>query len=207
MTTKRPAATPAQREIIIGGAASALGTATAVITGMLGDLKGTVEDLGLKIDEKTKTLADLNVQYTEKERQLTVQLDLNMKEKGLKAATEILAFNQMTGIPTAELDKLRNDHAALQRDYKAEVEKVTAGIRADEKGKWEQEKKLLEAQHAQSQAENTATINANKTTIAGLEAQVKMLIEQLNEERKAGIERAKAGAIGAINVGDQANRR
>lgn len=199
--------TPAQREIVIGAGAKALQVAGQTLTLLLADLNETVNELGLKIDERAAGLAGLEDLFRERERQSQINMNLNLQEKGLAAANELLGKQNKVSIDQNELNALREENKRLQANYKDDLTKATTAITNELSTKWENERKLLIATHEKDEADNKAKITAQGTQINMLENQVKMLAEQLNAEREAGVKRAQAGAIGAINVGGEQNRR
>lgn len=203
---KQPATTPAGVEQVIGAAAADLKRgldAFAAVSAGIAGLGQQADAFVIQVNNRRAELEGLEVSFTEKERQLTVQMGLNLKEKGLTACTEMLQQLNKTIISTDELGTLRTNYQSLQASFKDDLQKA---IGAASNVLTEQHKNaiaLKDAQQRQEQAENTATIKAQTQQITSLEAQVKMLTEQLNEERKAGVQRAQANVAPVVNVGNQ----
>lgn len=199
--------TPAQREVVVGAAARMLDTAGKSVQNLLNGLNDTVDELGLKIDQKTAQLQDLNNQYVEKERQAAIDMQQSLQARGLKAANELLGTYGMTSIRTEELAATRNELTTLKGSFKDDLVRATGAAANEAKLKWEGEKALLIAQNEKAAAEDKFALKGANDKIDMLEKQAEMLTKQLDDERKAGIERAKASSIGAVNVGGPANNR
>ena len=80
------------------------------------------------------------------------------------------------------------------------MKKEVASIVATLKTQYENEIKLIHSENKAIAAENAAKIGTLATQNKFLEEQVTKLYLQLDAERAAGIERAKAGSVGSINV-------
>lgn len=203
MADPKKVATPAQREVVIGAAAKALETAAVTVKELLDNLRGNVADLGLKIEEKQLSLNGLEQQYAEKDRQAQVNLALNIQEKGLVAAEEVLGKQNKVSIDKMELTGLKAEVNKLKADYTKDLQSATEIVVKQEKAKWDNEKALLQAQHKQEQAENTAAIKGAELQVKMLADQAAMLTKQLNDERDAGVRRMAGIAAPVVNVGNQ----
>lgn len=191
-------------EIVMGKAAQDLNKAVAEAmkaTEGLGALVSHSEELTLTISNQEAKIEELDIQFAEKERQLQLDLDLKMKGNAEATVQAYLASNKQRSISLQEhqemVDKIAGAEALLTKTVAAE----TAKVRNEETSRFNNEKKLLEAQHAATEAKNNAAISVMEEKVKFLEQQNAQLIDQINEERKASIERAKAGSIGNINLG------
>lgn len=201
--TTTPAKKSATTELVLGQAAqnitkavTELNTATASVN-KLGEL---VEGLSLQVANKEEAIVALDVQYAEKERQLQVTLDVNFKEN-----TDRVVSAYLTEVGKVAI--LKSDYASLQKELtdtkagaEAETKKQVAIVAGTLKSQHENDVKLLQSENQNKTIENTATIKVLTEKNAFLEQQVTLLYNQLNAERAAGIERAKAGSVGSINV-------
>ncbi len=80
------------------------------------------------------------------------------------------------------------------------MKKEVATVAATLKSQYENEIKLIHSENKAIAAENAAKIGTLATQNEFLQEQVTKLYAQLDAERSAGIERAKAGSVGSINV-------
>lgn len=174
-----------------------------VVVNNLNNLSATSEDLSDAIASKEERIKSLDGEYAEKRRSHNVEFELKVKEDGLKVAENILASQSLVAVPKHELEGLRKDFTDLQTGFddkvKAEVGKATGIV----KSHFESTQKLLEAQFQTKEAENIASIKSLNVQVIDLKNQVEMWKAQLNDERKASVDRAKAGQIGTLNVGSQ----
>jgi len=188
----------------IAKAAAELKKGTASITEAVAAIEGLgekVDNLALEIKAKEDRNALLDVEFENKQRQLNIDLDLNVKENTSKVVDAYLAEIKHTSVPTDTYNKLNNDLKKLQNEYNNEVaaEVNKAGVAA--RHEWEQEKRLLDAQHNQKEAQNIAKIDGLTFQNTQLQLQVEMLVKQLDAERAAGVQRAQANVAPIVNVG------
>lgn len=193
-------------EAIIGSGASALNTAVNALAKAVVELQKLPEEsdrLTLLIADKEAKLEELVVQFDEKKRSLLVDLDLSMKEN-TKALVE--GHLQALGFIAVEQSAYSNLHTELQllKDQKdREVAKEVAIATNAMKAKHDADLRVLHAEFGQKEATNTATIQSLSQQLALVKQQNDELFKQLNAERQAGTDRAKANAVGAINVSSQ----
>jgi molecular chaperone GrpE (heat shock protein) len=67
--------------------------------------------------------------------------------------------------------------------------------------------KVKEFEFNAKEAENKATINSLQAQLQAAKAEAANYVQQLNLERTASIERAKASSVGHINIGTPTNSR
>lgn len=191
-------------EVILGQGAQLINRAVGDLRGaaalILDNMEAKAEELTLQITNKTAEIEGLEAEYKEKLRQKNVDLDIQFKQDSNKVVTDFLTSNGQVAISKAELQALKAELETTKANAAKEADKAVAIVSSKLKSDHEAATKLAEAEHRASNIENTskiATLEGQKTF---LESQVTKLYEQLDAERDASIERAKAGAVGAINV-------
>jgi hypothetical protein len=190
-------------EIVLGQAAQQIAKGVSELKSAsetIAQLVQASEDLSLQVANKETAIADLDIQFTEKARQKEVELELNFKANSERVVNEFLAANGKTSISKADLANIQKELADTKANADAETKKAVAAATASLKAQYESEIKLMQSENKAVGAENTAKLNAlvDKNTL--LESQVTKLYQQLDAERAASIERAKAGSVGSINV-------
>lgn len=202
-TTKKASAST---EIVLGQAAQQIAKAVSELntaTSTVGKLVSQAEELTLQVANKESQIADLEVQYAEKARQAEVEFDLNVKANAERVVTDWLRTNGKVSISSEELSSLQKELADTKANTEAEVKKQVAQATATLKSHYENEIRLIHSENKAIAAENAAKIGTLATQNKFLEEQVTKLYLQLDAERAAGIERAKAGSVGTINVSGQ----
>ncbi len=198
-TSKKSAST----EIVLGQAAQNIVKAVSELnsaTEAVNKLSSMGEELTLLVANKEEAIAALDVQFAEKARQLEVDLDLSFKANTERVVNEFLKANGKVSILSTELNALNKELAETKANADAETKKQVAIVASTMKSQHENEIKLLHSENNNKTIENTAKIGALTEKNTFLEGQVTKLYLQLDAERNAGIERAKAGSVGSINV-------
>lgn len=210
-TAKEAGKVPAKKssvttEVVMGKAAQDLHKAVAEAMKATEGLKTMVEEsenLALKIANQESRIEELDIIFSEKERQLVLDLELKMKGRTEETVQAYLSSNNQRSISIEEFNqmeaKIKDADANLVKTVSAE----TAKVRNEESSRFNNELKLKEAQFAANEAKNNASISVLEGKVEFLEAQNRQLLDQINAERQASIERARAGAIGTLNVGSQ----
>jgi hypothetical protein len=201
-TTKKATAST---ELVLGQAAQQITKAVTELnlaTSTIGKLSAQAEELTLQVANKEDAIAALEVAFAEKERQLNVDLDLSFKSNTDRVVSEFLRSTGKVSISSEELQSLRQDLAETKANADAETKRQVAQATASVKSDYENMIKLLHSENKAVAAENAAKIGTLATQNKFLEEQVVKLYGQLDSERTAGIERAKAGSVGQINIGD-----
>lgn len=183
-------------------AVAELGSATATIE----KLSEKAEELTLLVANKEDNLVALDVEFAEKERQLKVDLDLSFKANTEKVVTDYLTSIKQVAISDSELKSLRSELETVKTGAEAQIKKELAVQAATLKSQYENEIKLIHSENKAIAAENAAKLGSLTTQNEFLEEQVTKLYGQLDAERTAGTERAKAGSIGNITVGETGKR-
>lgn len=201
-TTKK---TSVSSEVVFGQAAqqinkavNELNNATKTVT----QLVGQIDDLTLQVSNKEAQIAELSVQYAEKARQAEVEFELNMKANSERIVSEYLRANGKEAILSSELKALRQELETVKANTEAETKRQVAEVTNMLKSQFENDLRFIQSENKAVAAENASKIGVLAEKNKFLEEQVTKLYTQLDAERAAGIERAKAGSIGNITVGD-----
>jgi benzoyl-CoA reductase/2-hydroxyglutaryl-CoA dehydratase subunit BcrC/BadD/HgdB len=123
-----------------------------------------------------------------------------MKSSAERLVNEYLTSNGYVSISANELNSLRSELEQTKSTTEAQIKKEVATVASTLKSQYENEIKLIQSENKAISAENAAKIGTLATQNKFLEDQVTKLYLQLDAERAAGIERAKAGSVGSINV-------
>ena len=197
-------------ELVMGKAAVSLQKAVSdamKVAETLTELSGASEDLALTISNQENRVEELNTIFAEKERQLQLDLDLKMRANAEEVVAKHLAAKGHRAVPNDEFIQrertISEAATVLENTVRTEVGKAEGMA----KSKFEGERRLMESEYKAKEAGNVAEIDNLKKENVFLTGQVQSWKNQLDEERKASIERAKAGSIGTLNVGDPAGRR
>lgn len=201
-TTKK---TSVSSEVVFGQAAqqinkavNELNNATKTVT----QLVGQIDELTLQVSNKEAQIAELSVQYAEKARQASVELELNMKSNAEKVVTEYLRENGKEVILSSELKALRQELETVKANAETETKRQVGEVTNMLKSQFENDLRFIQSENKAIAAENASKIGVLAEKNKFLEEQVTKLYTQLDAERAAGIERAKAGSIGNITVGE-----
>ena len=89
----------------------------------------------------------------------------------------------------------------VKNNAETETKKQVAAATTALKNQYENDIKLLHSENKAVAAENASKNKFLDSQVTTLQEQVNTLYGQLNSERNAGIERAKASSIGNLNVG------
>jgi len=193
-------------EIVLGQAAQQITKAVAELnsaTSSINQLTDKAEELTLLVANKEDAIKALEVEFTEKERQLKVDLDLSFKANTERVVNEYLGSVNQVSISSTELKTLRADLEDAKTNVEAQIKREIGSVASTLKTQYENEIKLIHSENKAIAAENAAKIGTLATQNKFLEEQVTKLYLQLDAERAAGIERAKAGSVGSINVSGQ----
>jgi chromosome segregation ATPase len=206
-TTKRATATT---ELVLGQAAQQITKAVSELssaTATINKLVAQSEELTLLVANKEASISELSTQYSEKERQLNVELDLSFKANTENVVNEYLKSTGKVSISNIELTTLRKDLEESRANVAKETEKAVSDATSAVKSNFENAIKLLQSENKAVAAQNEAKLGSLESQNKFLEDQVTKLYKQLDSEREAGTERAKAGSVGSINVGDSSRNK
>lgn len=193
----------ASTEFILGQAAQHITKAvselnTAVET--VRTLTSQSEELTLHVASKEAQIAELDIQYAEKARQADVDLDLSMKANTERVVNAYLSSTGKVAVTSADWSGLQKELSDVRSNADAETKKAVAQATSALKNQYENDIKLLHSENKAVAAENASKIGVLAEKNKFLEEQVTKLYSQLDAERHASIERAKAGSVGSINV-------
>jgi len=203
--TKTTKSSSKTTEMVLGQAAQQITKAVAELNSAVNtvnQLKSEAEELTLLVANKEEEIASLETTYAEKSRQSAVEFELNMKANAEKVVTEVLRASGKEAISSTELKALRQELDSVKANADANTKSQVAEVAASLKAQFENDLRFMQSENKAVAAENASRIGVLNEKNSFLESQVAKLYEQLNAERSASIERAKAGAIGNINVGD-----
>jgi hypothetical protein len=204
--TTRSRKASASTELVLGQAAQQITKAVNELnnaTTSINKLSEQAEELTLLVANKEEAIKELEVEFTEKERQLKVDLDLSFRSNTEKVVTEFLTSTNKVSISSSELSTLRTDLETIKSNREQDIKREVSSVVSTLKTQYENEIKLIHSENKAVAAENAAKIGTLATQNRFLEEQVTKLYSQLDAERSAGIERAKAGSVGSINVSGQ----
>ncbi len=206
ITAKKTSATT---ELVLGQAAQNITKAVAELktaTESVNKLGALGEELTLLVANKEAEIEALDVQYAEKARQAGVDLELSMKANTEKVVVEWLKSTGKVAILSNDLTSLQKELTETKAGAEADTKKQVAQVAGTLKAQYENDIRFIQSENKAIAAENASKIGVAAEQNKFLEAQVTKLYLQLDAERAAGIERAKAGSVGSINVGDS-NRK
>jgi hypothetical protein len=147
------------------------------------------------ITEKTAEIQGLEAQFSEKERIGKLDVDLKLRQYGVTAATQMLGSDYAV-LPRATYDELQKKVQEAESTTKKEIAVAVSSVKSEYELKLKEQS--LTAQTAS--AKDKAELESMKTQIAYYERTIASLNQMIEAERQASIERAKAGAIGTLNL-------
>jgi len=191
-------------EVIIGQSAVALKKVVGDITAAVGlitdDLVEKAENLSAQIADKEAKIVDLDVEFAEKRRQAEVSLDIALQSNADAKVTSILTSQGKIAVSRVDFDSLNNTLSSLKDKFDSEVRKAEQTAFGIAKKELEQSLKNKDLEFAAKKAQNEAELSQKDAQIKFLNEQVTMWKSALDSERTAGVERAKASSIGAVNI-------
>lgn len=193
-----------ETEQVIGAAAASFNKAATNLQDAIKSIAGLVENsenLSREIAAKQSDIAQLSSDYTVKSRQAEIDFNLSLQETKDKTVTEYLKSVGKEAVESAAYKALQTDLAKSISERDTEVKRAVSIENSRLTRDFASEKALLESQFQTSTVKQVAQIEALQKENAALQKQVEQLFAQINAERAAGIERAKASAIGSVNVG------
>lgn len=170
-------------------------------TAALESLVSASELLGYEIAEREAKVQELDGVYATKSRQAEIDFNLSLQETKDKTVTEYLKSVGKEAVESVAYKALQTDLAKSISERDAEIKKAVAIENSRLTRDFTSEKALLQSQFETSTVKQVAQIESLQKENASLTAQVTQLFKQIDAERAAGIERAKASAIGSVNVG------
>jgi len=201
--TKVKAKGTTKTEAIIGAASNKFVTAKNALQDAVTQalkLTETMDEQALKIADSEEKLNNLEMDYSNKKTQQTIELGLAYKADERKFAHEYLTSNHLVAVNDEEYMTLRNSVTEWEQKFADKVNAEVGKANGIANGKIENEKKLTEAQYQAKEAGNLAQIQNLQSQLASVKEWNMTLQGQLNAEREAGVKRQQASSVGAINV-------
>lgn len=129
-----------------------------------------------------------------------------MKANTEKVVVDWLKSTGKVAISANDLTSLQKELSDTKASAEADTKKQVAQVAGTLKAQYENDIRFIQSENKSVAAENTAKLNALVQNEKNLQEQVDKLYKQLDAERAASIERAKAASVGSINVGES-NRK
>lgn len=190
-------------DAILGQGAASLTKAVSEMKNAASAIEKLVADseqLTLEVSSKQEQIDQLAVEYAEKLRQAELDLDLKVKANEDRVATEILAKTQKVAVKHSDYTALQSELNTVKSQQEQVIKAAEGKAEGMAKSKYENEAKLLTATHATESASDKARITSLTEKVSFLEVQIAKWEGALDAERTASVERAKASAIGSVNV-------
>lgn len=149
-----------------------------------------------EISSKKQELVGLEAKLNETYRIGKLEVDLKLKNDREAAAKEFMSTLGMTPVKNTDLKRYQE----IQMDFDNKLAAAAAEAKTAAFSSVSGEKKQFELEFKAREAENVATINAQRTVIASLEAQVAELQKQISEDRSARVKEAEARGQNQITV-------
>ena len=150
------------------------------------------QDLTYKIADAKLELDKIELDIKEKRRVAELDLDLELKANSLKKANEILTAQGFSSVKSDEYSKLVSDHTDLKLTFNEKVTAETAKAEKAAQASAAIQIRQKEMELQVKEAANVAAITSLTKENQILQTQAATYLQQLNDERKARIEEAKA---------------
>lgn len=196
-------------DAVISSAAASLVKATGNIqeaVKLVENLNENAETLTRDIAASKAEIANLADEYTTKYRKAEVDFNLKLAEKKDATVNEYLKSVGKEAVDSVAYKALQTELVTVKQERDAEVKKAVTIENTRLTRDFNSEKALLESQFQTSTVKQVAQIESLQKENAALQKQVEQLFAQIDAERDASIQRAKASAVGTLNVGTPNNR-
>lgn len=155
-------------------------------------IEATVSQLALDLEFKQNELDNLNKAFELQRRDFQADLQIRVKEDEDAVLTNLLEARESTAIKKVELRTLQAELNAAKSDNAAAIE---AAVKVATTAAEQASSIALERQQSQHKVE-TATLEASKASLeernSFLTSQIEALQRQIDDERKARVDIAKA---------------
>lgn len=191
-------------EVIVGSAAIKLEAAVKSLLGAVQEvssLDDKAAECTLKVSDLQDQIGGLQNQLANQKAQNEFELDLQYKADKRLFSEIWLNENNMTSIPSSDLQDLKNRLSKATMEVSQAVNSAVGAATTNLNNKHESELKMKDLEYKTSEATNLATISQLKAEVAIWKEQATSWQKALDSERSAGVERSKAGAIGTLNLG------
>lgn len=191
-------------ELIIGAAAAKVEAAVKSLMNVAPEvekLQTTIHQSTLEVVNLEDKIGGLKQDYQNKVAQNKIEIEQQFTADQKSFVDTWMKNNGMTCLPANDLNKMRTDLTeATQNVDKTVASAVNAATSAMKKDH-DNATAMAKLEFEKKEADNKAAITQLTEKVKFLEEQVGYWKEALEEERKAGVERAKASSIGTLNVG------
>lgn len=201
--TKVKAKGTPKTEAIIGAASNKFVVARKGLQDAVAEalkLTETMDEQALKIADNEEKLQNLQTEYSNKKTQQEIELGLAFRAGAKEFADKYLRDNHMIAVSIEEYDETRSQLTEFKEKFderlNAEVGKAKGMAESQAKNAAEVARLTYEAKEAQ----NIAEIKNLQSQLNSVKEWNQTLQNQLNAERSASVDRAKAASVGAINV-------
>lgn len=190
-------------EFVIGQGAVALAKAVenakAVIS-KVEEASQEVEKITNEVVLKKQELDSLSVQYTEKERQALLDLDLKVREKKKEIVDASMNELGLVAVNADEYNKLSEEVKRFRVDFNQSLTRETLAIREQAKKEYEAHASLMESQRKAETATLQANYDSSLKNIQFLSDHIKELQKQISDEREARVKEAVARGGAMVTV-------
>ena len=190
-------------EAIIGAASNKIVTATKSLNDAVAaalKLTQTLDENALKIADQEEKLQNLQTEYANKRTQQHIDLDLAYKADQKQFAEQYLAANTLVAVEKDEYVSLQQELEELKQNFNDKVRTEVGKAEGIANSRAKAAEELAQARYEAKEAGNLAEIKNLQAQLNFANQQISVWKTQLDEERKAGVERAKASAIGTVSV-------
>lgn len=197
-------------EVIIGTAAGKLSSAVKSFldaSAEIGKLPEHAEELALIIVSREEKLSLLEQELKNRIAQNRIDLQQAFDADQSSFINHWLEKNGKVAVLISDYEGLQESLQKMQKDHEADIKAAEGKAFGIANADKVNALKIAQLEHEKKEASNIAEIAHLKSQTANLQAQVDMLIKQVDEQRKASVEISKAGAVGTINVGAEGQRR
>lgn len=190
-------------ELIVGTAALKMQTASKNLNdAMVHAMKMTevLETTTLKVSDMEQKIEDLAVEYGKRKSQAEFDLELEFKTNEKRFAENYLTSNNLLAVSNEEYNGLRDKYTILQQEFEQKLNAEINKSKGILENNYNNATKLKEAEFTAKEAQNAARITSLESQLTAAISQADQWRTALDDERKAGVQRAQASAVGNINV-------
>jgi len=170
------------------------------------ELVKIVEENTLKVTNLEDKIGALTTEYEEKRKKITFDLDLDYRSDKEKFVRNYVTENSLVLVKKEEYEDLNKKISDLSQGSQKAVNEALSSQKSQLEKDHKAEISILNSSFSAKEAENKATIESLKNQLAAALQSVEDWKKALDQERLAGIERAKASSIGTLNVGGTNSR-
>lgn len=154
------------------------------------------EDLVVKTELKKLELDKIESQFVEKQRAAEVDLEISVKENAFAIINKVLTDQKKIAIDGTELHNLRTELDTLKNEFEKNVRAEVGKAVGMEKNRADHALKEKELEYQAKEAQNIATISSQGERLDMFQDQIEKYEKQIQEERNARVEEAKARGTG-----------